>query len=422
MGGDSNKIKSDKMISTSIEHIIIKGNKLGATYVHIEPRELYLLIRYRVGNNLDIGTKLPIAIFQPMIEYIHREFKLSKTDSKKPIDKKIRIKNVQNNEIDMSIVPIIGGQKIVLKLNNNQSEKTDLISLGLWGDNLYIFSKHLQKHNGLTIVAGSNNKNLVKTLVYISKQLDFSDSLFASIGQEIENNLVSSIKIRIDPTLSGLNLADYERLRLLNNQNPKTIFISNIKDSEVIHEAAQISKNKQVYMSLVSLDIISLLNLLLSIKEKIELVNLSLVIYQKEVQKLCRYCRQSFDLPKTDLDKIRLRLGVKDFTEINKLESKAKMSGLGQDIADLNSTKDSLILYRSKSNGCNYCNQTGYIDKINKVELIDFSKYSINKFIHSTDNINSGDIEDYYKKTNQINLRTDALIKCLRGLIDYKDV
>ena len=74
MGGIRINSKSDKgtdistsLVTTSIDHMINRGKTLSASFIHIEPRNKYIIVRYRVGNELVLGSKLPNDAYEQIL-------------------------------------------------------------------------------------------------------------------------------------------------------------------------------------------------------------------------------------------------------------------------------------------------------------------------------------------------------------------
>jgi type II secretory ATPase GspE/PulE/Tfp pilus assembly ATPase PilB-like protein len=47
--------------------MINRGKTLSASFIHIEPRNKYIIVRYRVGNELVLGSKLPNDAYEQIL-------------------------------------------------------------------------------------------------------------------------------------------------------------------------------------------------------------------------------------------------------------------------------------------------------------------------------------------------------------------
>ncbi len=419
MSGEiENKVNNDGLITTSLEHIILKGSKLNASYIHIEPREKYLLIRYRVGSELEIGTKLPIAIFNPMLEMLKEKAGLSGKGDKKVFEKKIKLSDSLKQPVDMTIVPTLSGEKIIFKLPNVSTNKSELSKLGFWGENLYLIRKDLQQTKGMTIISSPKMRNSAQSFSYLSDSLDFPGMTIASIGKEAEDVLPKSFKIKITPGSLNNKYADHKRLKLIIKRQPNAIFISQPEDSKIIDLAFIESDKRSIFLAITSSSIVNTLQLILAIEPPVNLRHINLLAFQIEANRLCKYCKESFSPSQAQIN----NLAVKDYNVLHELESQAYKDGVGKDIIDLSSNKEGIVkLFKASKSGCDHCNHKGYLDTINLVEVIDVKNQKIGSLVNSL-NVSLSNINKFYEGLDHVSLRTDSIIKCLRGQIDFGSI
>ena len=107
------------------------------------------------------------------------------------------------------------------------------------------------------------------------------------------------------------------------------------------------------------------------------------------------------------------------FKKLHDLELAALKDMVGSDLKELSSDdKNIKLLFRAKRHGCKECSNTGFDGTLNITELIDYDRDGLENIINKN-NLNSSSIKKYLDDTGFISMRTDNLIKCLRGLVEY---
>ena len=419
MGGS---IIDNKLIVSSIEHMVVKGRSLGASFVHIEPRANHILIRYRVGNELVLGSKLPLDVYEQLLITLKNQSGLDTKKTKKITEGKINIS--ENSEsIIMSILPIFNGEKIVfdLRQGNASDRKESLLESGYWGKNLYLLNKSSQKTEGLIIISSQDPLGSIQSISNIANNLEYQGIQMASLGSHIQAQLPKSLTISTSPNHDNDHrLADHQSLKILLKRNPDAIFISYPSESKVFNLALKEAENKLICIALNSDNCAGILSKLIKISEIHELKNISVICSQKNVKRLCANCRESFKPSKKMIKSILLRTG-KNNQEIGSLEAEAMEDGIGEDMKHTSSDEHSIHqLFKAKKGGCIECGHTGYIGNINIVELLDFNRDRVSLMIHKN-NLSPKRISEYLSESGFINMQTDCLIKALRGLIEYSE-
>ena len=78
-------------------------------------------------------------------------------------------------------------------------------------------------------------------------------------------------------------------------------------------------------------------------------------------------------------------------------------------------------LYRSNIHGCEDCQYTGYIGKVNITEVIESDRDDLGKLMTIEKNT-LNEIRNYLNKQGNISMELDGLLKCLRGMTDFRDI
>ena len=427
MGGIRINSKSDKgtdistsLVATSIDHMINRGKTLSASFIHIEPRNKYIIVRYRVGNELVLGSKLPNDAYEQILLMVKQKSNLDTKTIGKVQDGKMLSND--GSAILVNISPVIDGEKIIFDIRSQINSTMTLKELGYWGDNLYILNKNSQAERGLIIISSQDKYGSTTALQTIASGLDFQGLTIASLGSDIENLLPKSMKIQvIDNTLPD-NYADEVRLKMLVRRNPEVILISNPKNSKILTTSLSQSNSRLIIIGMLGDSATDILMRLIRVTDYHELKNLKAITGQKLCKKLCTNCRETFAPSKTELKYINQYFGYLDMNRLNILERSALNEGIGSDINDLSTTVSSIKrFFRASKTGCSKCQLTGYIGNINLVEVIESDRDNLGK-IMNIDNLSLSKIKDFLYSNKFISLELDGLVKCLRGILDFNDL
>src|SRR3972149_9852420 len=127
-GKSSSEAPVSQMVDTLIEYAY--ENK--ASDIHIEPEENRSLVRFRIDGVLHDVLTLPENLHDQVITRIKVLSKLRTDEHLSAQDGKLQIK-LKEEELDVrvSIVPIVGGEKAVLRLLTSRNRQFGLTDLGM---------------------------------------------------------------------------------------------------------------------------------------------------------------------------------------------------------------------------------------------------------------------------------------------------
>jgi type II secretory ATPase GspE/PulE/Tfp pilus assembly ATPase PilB-like protein len=150
-----------------VNQIITEAIELRATDVHIEPFENTLRVRYRIDGVLqEASVATEVKQFQAAI--VSRLKILSKLDiaeKRVPQDGRIKIL-IANHEIDVrvSVIPMLYGEAVVLRLLDRSSVLLGLDKLGMSGHDLSTTNMILERPHGIILVTGPTGSGKTTSL------------------------------------------------------------------------------------------------------------------------------------------------------------------------------------------------------------------------------------------------------------------
>ncbi|KKW05103.1 MAG: type II secretion system protein E, partial [Candidatus Saccharibacteria bacterium GW2011_GWC2_48_9] len=160
---DSNKneaireedVAEDSPIAKTVNLLLEYAIRSGASDIHIEPREEYIQVRYRVDGVLKEVNRLPKNIANALVSRIKILSNLKIDERRVPQDGRFKIRlGGKQFAFRVSTLPITDGEKIVMRVLNESNDALPLDKLGYWGKSLSTINDALEEPNGMILVTG----------------------------------------------------------------------------------------------------------------------------------------------------------------------------------------------------------------------------------------------------------------------------
>jgi len=371
------------LIVKLVDIILTEALAKRASDIHIEPEIDGLRVRYRIDGALHEIIKLPKKNQNAIIARLKIIANLNITESRIPLDGRFKVK-FEGKEIDfrVSSLPTTFGQKFVLRVLDKGNLSIGLDKLGFSPDPLRVFKEAITKPFGMLLVTGPTGSGKSTTLYSVLSQLNTPERNIITIEDPVEYQLEGITQIQVKPDIK-LDFA--MALRSVLRQSPDVIMVGEIRDAETADIAVKASLTGQLFLStLHTNDSLSSINRIIDMGVEPFLVASSLVMVcaQRLARKMCPKCRVPIQVPIEHLKEIGFPLNEK------------------------------VIFY--KSEGCKYCNNTGFYGRIAILEavLIDDHLREMIMKRQSLDAIKEYALKEMHMKT----LRDDAFIKVKEGL------
>ena len=424
-------VAEDSPIAQTINLIISYGIKSRASDVHIEPREDLVMIRYRVDGVLLEANKLPLTVLSALVSRIKILANLKIDEHRAPQDGRFKIAiNDHIYALRVSTLPIIDGEKIVLRILDESSKANTLEELGLWGESLKRIQKAIAQPHGLILITGPTGSGKSTTLFSILTKLNSPSVNISTVEDPIEYRIVGVNQTQVNP-VAGMTFAS--GLRSLLRQDPNIIMVGEIRDGETADLAVQAALTGHlVFSTLHTNDAATSLPRLLDMGVEPFLIasTVRVVVGQRLVRRLCLNCREQYTPDDGVLKRIKTAFSLEDesaFVRINKLEKEALDAGIGRvesdnknSDTDLSSTTDTIVrLWKAHDKGCDSCSHTGYLGRLGIYEVLD-NNQAIQKAI--INNTTSEDLEVQSISDGMVTMHVDGFIKALIGQTTLEEI
>lgn len=274
-----------------VESMIKTAVRKRASDIHIEPTKQGIKIRIRVDGKLYFIPSPPIEINNEITARIKILSKMNIAEKRLPQDGQMNwFLEGHNYSIRISTVPILYGEKLVLRILNTQL-KYSLEQIGMCHELLTDLKRNLLQPQGLILVTGPTGSGKTVTLYSALEYLNQSSCNISTIEDPIEIPLQGINQIQVNDKY-GLSFAHI--LRALLRQDPDIIMVGEIRDEETAQIATRAAQTGHLVLSTLHT------NCTLSAIERMAQLGVSktqlssclkMVIAQRLVRKLCPSCK-----------------------------------------------------------------------------------------------------------------------------------
>jgi len=380
----------DAPIISLVNSFISQAIKDMASDIHIEPQEKNLRVRFRIDGMLQEFGTYPRDLHPAIIARIKIIGEMDIAERRIPQDGRIKVREGGRDvDVRVSTLPTIMGEKVVMRLLDQQAIILDLEKLGFSTHNKEIYRKLYTQSYGMILVTGPTGSGKTTTLYSTLLAVNSPSKNILTLEDPVEYRLPGINQVQVNPK-SGLSFAS--GLRSVLRQDPNVVLVGEIRDGETADIAIRASLTGHlVFSTLHTNDAAGTIIRLLDMDVEPFLVASSVlgVIAQRLVRVICPQCKDDYLL-------------APDAVERNFL-------GVGPE--------KEIVLYRGL--GCSYCNNTGYRRRMAIHEIMPVTskiREAINRKA-SSDEISSIAIQQ-----GMVTMRQDGIQKALAGLTDIGEV
>lgn len=418
-------ISEDSPIAKTVNLILEYAVRSNASDIHIEPREEFLQVRYRVDGVLREANKLPRNVQAALISRIKILSNLKIDERRVPQDGRFKITVAgKKYALRVSTLPISEGEKVVMRILDESNKALSLEDLGYWGWSLEKINNAIAQPYGMMLVTGPTGSGKSTSLYSALTILNKPNVNISTVEDPVEYKINGANQTQVNPVAGMTFIAG---LRALLRQDPNIIMVGEIRDAETANLAVQASLTGHLVFSTLHTNNAStcLPRLLdMGIEPFLIASTVRAVIGQRLVRRLCKKCKESYTPTKDEVQTVLSTFGItseRHLQYIHELEKKATSEKIGEDIgADLSSTASNITrLYKPNPDGCDECGHAGYKGRMGIYEVLDNS-VNIQKLIVA--NATSNTIQDQAVKDGMVTMQIDGFIKALRGQTSIEEI
>ncbi len=385
-----------KIVDTILQYAF--QNK--ASDIHIEPKDVVSLVRFRIDGILHDIIEFPIILHNSIITRIKVMAELRTDEHQAAQDGRFQFKiEFLDNEVDVrvSLVPTTKGEKAVLRLLSERTRQYSLTELGFLENDYVKIMDAGKKPYGMILATGPTGCGKTTTMYAILKLLNKREVNIATIEDPVEYSLEGVNQIQVNPKT---NLTFADGLSSILRQDPDVILVGEIRDVETSEIAVNSAMTGHLVLStLHTNDAATSIPRLLDMKLEPYLLasTINVIIGQRLVRKIHLGCRTSKEVPIQAL--------------IPQLGKENVMKVFDQDL------KQTIRVYYGK--GCQICHHSGYEGRIGIFEVMLIDEKLRQAIIERKD---SQALKELSIRQGMSPMIEDGILKVKQGLTTVEEI
>jgi len=298
-GQDTDQLMHDPSSDDFLETLISEAKKLKSSDIHLETYEQKCRVRIRIDGMLIEKYMLNKLEYPSIVNKIKILANLDIAEKRLPQDGRINFKTTQHQfDIRVSVLPTLYGEKIVLRLLNNDAAPIDLHTLGFAENDLNNYLEGLKRPNGILLISGPTGSGKTTTLYATLKLLNKNTRNILTIEDPIEYTLDGINQVQLKENI-GLTFG--AALRTFLRQDPDVIMIGEIRDPETANMAIRAALTGHLVLSTIHTNsawgtVSRLMDM--GIPPFLVASTLNTSVAQRLVRMLCPYCKAIWPLEK----------------------------------------------------------------------------------------------------------------------------
>lgn len=374
-----------------VNKIIADACTSGVSDIHVEPFEKKVIVRYRRDGRLIEVMSLPKGMQNNLTSRLKIMSKLDIAEKQRPQDGKFQMK-LGRKAIDfrVSILPVVWGEKTVLRILDSSNLAVDIKSLGFEQKSMDDYLWAVERPYGMILVTGPTGSGKSTTLYSAVQHIKDPETNLITVEDPVEYTLEGINQVPVNAK-RGLTFAG--ALRSILRQDPDVILLGEIRDAETLEIAVKAALTGHLVLStLHTNDAIATITRMVDMGMDPFMVASStiLICAQRLARRLCVHCKQPADIP---------------------ADAYIRAGATAEELARAD-------FQPFKPVGCNRCTN-GYKGRFAVLETLRMTDTIKRMVIERAAN---QDIKVQALSEGMLTLRKCALLNCMRGITSLEEV
>ncbi len=378
-----------------MEFILRAALQAGASDIHFEPLEQEVRIRLRINGQMkQFFQNMPWNLYGNLLSRLKIICGLDIAERRLPQDGRFSfaLQAGRNLDVRVSIVPMINGEKIVLRLLNNQDSFKSLEQLDFSSRNYELLRRKCTSGSGAVLLSGPVNSGKTTALYGILSLLNREGNNIISVEDPVEYRIEGVNQIQVNEKIGyTFEMA----LRAVLRQDFDCLAVGELRSMETAEMLVTSAlTGRRVFATIHTPGAVKTVFRLLDmgIKPYLLVSAISLIVGQRLVKRLCPHCRVAY---RPD-------------------GSEPESSFLGGKEGDMSG-----VFYRHRKEGCAMCGYTGYVGRIAVQEVLSVDG-SVAEAVMC--GVKADDLEDVAIKNGMTSMRQDGIEKALAGELELSEL
>ncbi len=231
-----------------VNKILVDAIRRGASDIHFEPYETGYRVRYRVDGVLRTVSNPPVKLGPRIASRLKVMSSLDIAERRVPQDGRMKLAISKSKAMDfrVSTLPVLAGEKVVMRILDGGAAKLGIEKLGYEEDQKKLFLDAIEKPYGMVLVTGPTGSG--KTV-----------SLYTALNiLNVEGRNISTVEDPVEIRVPGINQVQQNEkrgmtfaaaLRSFLRQDPDVIMVGEIRDLETAEIAIKAAQTGHMVLS-----------------------------------------------------------------------------------------------------------------------------------------------------------------------------
>ncbi len=374
-----------------INVMLMQALREKASDIHIEPLDRGVVVRLRVDGRLKTVMTPPKQLLNALTSRLKILAQLDIAERNAPQDGKFQIR-YEGRKIDfrLSILPVVGGEKAVLRILDAGSMSMRIEKMGYESKALTDIKNAIEAPYGMLLITGPTGSGKSTTLYSCVQEVATPEINVTTVEDTVEYRMDGINQVAVNPK-RGMTFAG--ALRSILRQDPDVVLLGEIRDGETANIAVKAALTGHLVLStLHTNDAASTVTRMIDMGIDPFMVASSLLCIgaQRLGRRLCEGCKQPVDLPENEL----LHIGFQE----SELEGRQ--------------------LFGPNPKGCPRCN-LGYKGRFAILETLFFEE-QLRRMVVEGASVH--DIKHEAVRQGMLSLRRVGILNALRGVTSLEEV
>lgn len=293
----------NKPIVDIANEIITDAANHDASDIHFDPYPDNLHVRIRIDGELVDYAIVPDSVKKNLITRVKIMAGMNITETRLPQDGAIK-QNINGMDLDLRVssLPIVDGEKVVIRILDYTMSSAGLESLGFSDENYAKIDKVIHNPHGIILVAGATGSGKSTTVYAILQKLNTPNRNVITVEDPVEMKIEGVNQVQ---TMAEIGLNFSTTLRSILRQDPDVIMIGEIRDDETARIAVRASITGHLVLSTIHTNnSLNTIERLTDMEVERYLLGSALtgVVSQRLAKRLCPKCKKL--RPTTDYESV----------------------------------------------------------------------------------------------------------------------
>lgn len=400
----SNEVFQDAPIAKLVDVIVKHAMDGRASDIHIEPIEGSYRVRFRVDGILRATLMFPLDVGKAVISRIKILSNLKIDEKRKPQDGRFHVDtDLKSIDLRVSTLPVIDGEKVVMRILDKSNNMADLDKLGLWGRNREVLLRKIREPYGIILITGPTGSGKSTTLYAFLSILNQEERNIITLEDPVEYFMDGINQSQIRPEI-GYSFAS--GLRSILRQDPNVIMVGEIRDEETGELAIHAALTGHLVLStLHTNDALKALPRLLDMGAEPFLLAASVqaLAAQRLVRRICDHCKEPVKLSPAMIKRLEEARKVIEASEFKAYD----LDPMGP-----------IVAFQGK--GCKQCSTSGYKGRIAIYEVFEITEEA--KVVVTDKAGSEGELQKEAARQKMLTMKQDGFLKVLKGITTIAEV